>query len=187
MAIRLNNVTLSIMYMYVQVYSMKYSIVRKCTTLYNHYRDQRARYHEIRDKAEVDPSIMSIIIDGMDQSATHLPHLKKISKSSVNLWHLRTHFTGAIVHGKGSSGYLDFLQYPHDPNLTINVLLRILVDRFKEMSPTGLPERLYVQMDNCARENKNQMVFGFMGLLVEQDIFTEVFILSVLHNVQVSA
>ena len=103
----------------------------------------------------------------MDQSASNLPHLKKISKSSVNLWHLRTHFTGAIVHGKGSSGYLDFLQYPHDPNLTINVLLRTLVDRFK---------RLYVQMDNCARENKNQMVFGFMDLLVEQDIFTEVFI-----------
>ena len=40
-------------------------------------RDQRARYHDIRSKAEVDSSIMSIIIDGMDQSATNLPHLKK--------------------------------------------------------------------------------------------------------------
>ncbi len=117
---------------------------------------------------------MSIIIDGMDQSATNLPHMKKINKSSVNLWHLRTHFTGVIVHGKGSSGYLDFLQYPHDPNLTINVLLRILVERFRELGPVGLPERLYVQMDNCARENKNQMVFGFIGLLIEQCVFTEV-------------
>ena len=140
----------------------------------SNYRDQRARYHEIRDRAEIEPVVMSIIIDGMDQSATNLPHHKKISKSSVNLWHLRTHFTGEIVHGKGSSGYLDFLQYPHDPNLTINVLLRILVDRFKETSTTGLPERLYVQMDNCARENKNQMIFGFMALHVEQNIFNEV-------------
>ena len=140
-------------------------------TISDYYRDQRARYHEIRDRAEIEPSVMSIIIDGMDQSATNL---KKIIKSSVNLWHLRTHFTGAIVHGKGSSGYLDFLQYPHDPNLTINMLLRILVDRFKVTSTTGLPKRLYVQMDNCARENKNQMVFGFMALLVEQDIFNEV-------------
>ena len=117
---------------------------------------------------------MSIIIDGMDQSATNLPHLKKISKSTVNLWHLRTHFTGAIVHGKGSEGYLDFLQYPHDPNLTMNVLLRILLRNFRETSTTGLPAKLCVQMDNCGRENKNQMVFGFMSLLVEQDIFTEV-------------
>ena len=88
----------------------------------------------------------------MDQSATNLPHMKKVSKSTVNLWHLRTHFTGAIVHGRGSEGYLDFLQYPHDPNLTMNVLLRILLQNFKEMSTTGLPEKLYVQMDNCARE-----------------------------------
>ena len=40
-------------------------------------RDQRARYHEIREKAEVDQSTMSIIINGMDQSATNLLHLKK--------------------------------------------------------------------------------------------------------------
>ena len=118
--------------------------------------------------------MMSIIIDGMDQSATNLPHLKKVSKSTVNLWHLRTHFTGVIVHGRGAEGYIDFLQYPHDPNLTINVLLRILLRNFSEMSTTGLPAKLYVQMDNCGRENKNQMVFGFMALLVQQDIFTEV-------------
>ena len=31
-----------------------------------------------------------------------------------------------------------------------------------------------MQMDNCARENKNQVVFGFMAILVEQDIFNEV-------------
>ena len=110
----------------------------------------------------------------MDQSATYLPLLKKVSKSTVNLWHLRTHFTEAIVHGRGSEGYLDFLQYPHDPNLTLNVLLRILLQNFKEMSTTGLPEKLCVQMDNCGRENKNLMVFRFIALLVEQDIFTEV-------------
>ena len=31
---------------------------------------------------------------------------------------------------------------PHDPNLTISVLLRILVERFKELDPVGLSERL---------------------------------------------
>ena len=58
----------------------------------------------------------------------------------------------------------------------MNVLLRILLRNFREMSTTGLPAKLCVQMDNCGRENKNQMVFGFMALLVEQDIFTEVYI-----------
>ena len=117
---------------------------------------------------------MSIIIDGMDQSATNLPHLKKISKSTVNLWHLRTHLTGAIVHGHGSEGFLDFLQYPHDPNLTINILLKILVGWFRDLATTSLPERLYIQLDNCGRENKNQFVLAFLALLVQQGVFVEV-------------
>ena len=137
-------------------------------------RDQRARYHEIRHSAETDHSVISIIIDGMDQSATNLPHQKKISKSTVNLWHLRTHFTGAIVHGDCSEGFLDYLQYPHDPNLTINVLLRLLVRRFRDLAATGVPDKLYVQLDNCGRENKNQWVLAFMALLVQEDIFKEV-------------
>ena len=110
----------------------------------------------------------------MDQSATNLPHLKKISKSTVNLWHLRTHLTGAIVHGHGSEGFLDFLQYPHDPNLTINILLKILVGRFRDLATTSLPERLYIQLDNCGRENKNQFVLAFLSLLVQQGVFAEV-------------
>ncbi len=117
---------------------------------------------------------MSIIIDGMDQSATNLPHLKKISKSSVNLWHLRTHLTGAIIHGHGSQGYLDFLQFPHDPNLTINVLLRLIIGRFKALAEAPLPDKLYVQLDNCGRENKNQFVLAFLALLVQEGIFKEV-------------
>jgi len=115
-----------------------------------------------------------MIIDGMDQSATNLPHLKKISKSTVNLWHLRTHLTGIIVHGCGSEGFLDFLQYPHDPNLTINILLKILVGHFKDLATTKLPEKLYVQLDNCGRENKNQFVLAFLALLVQEGVFTEV-------------
>lgn len=117
---------------------------------------------------------MSIIIDGMDQSATNLPHCKKISKSTVNLWHFRTHLTGVIIHGCGSQRYLDFHQYPHDPNLTINVLLRLLIERFSILVQTVLPEKLYVQLDNCGRENKNQFVLAFLALLVQENIFKEV-------------
>lgn len=117
---------------------------------------------------------MSVILDGMDQSATNLPHKKKSSKSAGNLWHLRTHLTGAITHGQNSEGFLDFQQYPHDPNLTINVLLKLLLRNFTMMEATGLPKKLYIQLDNCGRENKNQYVFAFLSLLVELGIFSEV-------------
>ena len=90
-----------------------------------YYREQRKRYHSIREKAETDSSIISMIIDGMDQNSTSMPHIKRMKKSDANLWQLRTHLTGAIIHGHGSWAYLDFLQWPHDPNLTCNIILKV--------------------------------------------------------------
>ena len=111
----------------------------------------------------------------MDQNSTHLPHIKKLPKASVNLTHLRTHLTGVICHGFGAFGYLDYLQYPHDPNLTINILLNVLLTKLSDVPSTGVwPDTLYVQLDNCARENKNQYVLGILALLVELEIFREV-------------
>ena len=138
-------------------------------------REQRKRYHDIRNRAETDSSIMSVIIDGMDQSKASLPHLKKVNKSAANLWRLHTHITGVIVHGHGSEGYVDFLQWPHDPNLTINVLLRVLKEYLPQIAKSGgLPAKLYLQLDNCVRENKNKFVLTFLALLVEQGVFQEV-------------
>ena len=119
---------------------------------------------------------MSIIVDGMDQNATNLPHFKRQSKSAVNLWNLRTHVTGAIIHDNGCYTYCDILQWPHDPNLTINIFLHLLLRQFKEFSNKGLPlpKTLYIQLDNCMRENKNRHVLAFLSLLVQEGIFNEV-------------
>lgn len=121
--------------------------------------------------------MISIIVDGMDQNATHLPHFKRKSKSAVNLWHLRTHVTGAIVHGKGCYTYCDILQWPHDPNLTMNIFLLLLLYQLTEIKNNCLtmPKKLFVQLDNCMRENKNRHVLGFLSLLVEERVFEEVY------------
>ena len=123
---------------------------------------------------------MSVIIDGMDQSKCSLPHLKRLNKSSVNLWKLRIHITGVLVHGYSSSSYVDYLQWPHDPNLTINVLLRVLVDYLPKLAKKGsLPKKLLMQLDNCVRENKNKFVLAFLALLVELGVFQEVSLMHV--------
>ena len=107
----------------------------------------------------------------MDQNKTNLPHMTRITKSVQNLWTLRTHLTGVMVHGRGNYGFFDFLQWSHDCNLTITCLLKT----FELMSKDRpLPRRLLLQMDNCVRENKNKYVMGFMCYLVEKDIFAEV-------------
>jgi len=68
-------------------------------------------------------------------------------------------------------GFFDFMQYPHDCNLTLTSLLCTLHEIVKKGQ---LPRYLRLQMDNCVRENKNKYVLGFLALLVQRRIFLEV-------------
>ena len=73
-----------------------------------------------------------------------------------------SHAIGALIHtraerGKKAHVYLDLLQYPHDSNLTANILLDILTNHCA--SEGHIPNILYLQLDNCFRENKNKYVF----------------------------
>ena len=38
----------------------------------------------------------------------------------------------------------------------------------------NLPEVLYLQLDNTSRENKNQVLFGYLNMLVELGIFKKI-------------
>ena len=111
-------------------------------------RVERKKYHHHREKSRLNPS--TITIDGMDQAKTNLPNMNVIAKSA--LWRLRTHITGILVHtrapfGKLAFAYIDLLQWPHDSNLTINLLLNALLD-FQKSHP--LPATLYLQTDNTS-------------------------------------
>ena len=81
---------------------------------------------------------------------------------------LKVHVTGAIVHGQGAYGFFDIGQYCHDSNMTIYVLINIL-SMFSSLPPT-----LYLQLDNCGRENKNRFIFAFCSLLVKLKIFKKI-------------
>ena len=105
-------------------------------------------------KAKKDPTnYLSVIMDAMDQSKTMLPHFMKPSKAVDSMWKLKTHLLAVRVHGVGDYGYFDNFQYPHGSNLTITTLLNIIC-----MMKDNLPQTLYLQMDNCGRENKNRYV-----------------------------
>ncbi|XP_077869749.1 uncharacterized protein LOC144361813, partial [Saccoglossus kowalevskii] len=142
----------------------------------NCLRLERGGYHSARARARRDPQeITTLIIDGMDQNKTNLPNLVVKDKDSSNLLQLLTHVTGAlhhtdVPHGKLSYVFLDIRQYPHDSNLTMNVLLEMLLERKQELGRT-----LHTQLDNCYRENKNRFVLCLGALLVEYDIFEEVY------------
>ena len=67
----------------------------------------------------------------------------------------RVYFTAPNIH--------------NDANLTISIIHHVITHW-----PGDLPEVLYLQLDNTSRENKNQVVFGYLSMLVELGIFKKV-------------
>ena len=120
---------------------------------------------------------LTIIDDAMDQKTTCIPRLRRKTKATCNLSTVGTHLVGAIFHsgqspnGKEVFGSFDYYQWPHDPNLTGSVLLNMLSRWFERYQ---LPPVLYLQLDNCVKENKNRYVLWLLALLVKLEIFEKV-------------
>jgi hypothetical protein len=111
----------------------------------------------------------------MDQSKTQLPRPRRVSKDTANLQRVKTHLVGIIAHtgyeqqGKHTHGWVDAFQWPHGSSLTASLLLDT-ISRYTE----SLPEVMYLQMDNCSRENKNQYLLCLLALLVQLKVFKKV-------------
>ena len=141
-------------------------------------RCERRKYYHHREKSRNDSvKYLTIIIDGMDQNKTNVPNVCQQTKSTQNLWRVRTHLTGALVHTKAEKGkmvfaFFDLLQWPHDSNLTITLLLAVLHQLQSRLH--ALPKILYLQLDNTSRENKNKYVLSFLALLVQLKVFKKV-------------
>ena len=96
---------------------------------------------------------LTAIDDGMDQKTTNIPKLRQKTKATgtCNLTNVCTHLVGAIFHsgqsstGKDIFGSFDYYQWPHDPNLTATVLLKML---FEWCNCNKLPPILNLQLYN---------------------------------------
>ncbi|KAL3682789.1 hypothetical protein R1sor_000811 [Riccia sorocarpa] len=112
-----------------------------------------------------------IQIDGMDQKKTALPHFAKQPKSVDGAALVGVHLVGAMIfQGKlMTRAFLTYNNIKSDTNLTITVLHKILLDWEGD-----LPHVLYLQLDNTVRENKNNILFAYLTMLLERKVFTKI-------------
>ncbi len=115
------------------------------------FRNEREKYAKHRHKAEKYPSkYMSIIIDGMDQDKTDIPHLISTPKALAGNYTLETHVTGVRVHGRCTMMFIDCKQFPHDSNLTIELLSEVFL-KFKV-------SKYYYKSDVIVTPNRAQVL-----------------------------
>lgn len=138
-------------------------------------RREKMAYYSNRARARRTPdNIMSMIIDGADQSKYDLPHFKDRSHLLSEARRLKMHVYGALVHGpKGGAHAFIIPDHEHQGhNTTIQVIHSILVSHLKKHKK--LPPILKLQLDNTTKQNKGQYLYGYLNLLVEFGVFEDV-------------
>lgn len=114
---------------------------------------------------------LGLVIDGMDQKKTLLPHFLRPPKNLKEENFVQLHVVGALIFNgiMTSRVFINFPNLHNDPNLTVTVIQKILTEWEGD-----LPGTLYVQLDNTARENKNQVLIAYLSMLVEKKVFKKV-------------
>ena len=134
---------------------------------------ERLYYKMKRDKASLHPAEQwSIIMDGADQSAFGIPHF--VEKTKGQRGHaLKVKLVGILEHARENVLRLLTVTEEHETgsNHIVEALHRFIQDR---SSSSSVPPRLYIQLDNCTRENKNRYFFAYVECLISWKVFDEI-------------
>ena len=131
-----------------------------------------------REAAEKPNDILSLALDGGDQGAYGTPYFHQKTKEYDKWYKMRNYVVGVCVHNRG---YPDML-FHHLPifergaNCTIEVLNQVFTYVKEQRRGRDLPRKLFLQLDNCSRENKNKYLLAFLCDLVWKKVFDEVYI-----------
>ncbi len=143
---------------------------------------ERAEYARHRIEAMERPAkVLSVIIDGADQSKFGIPQFAEKSKSEAGNA-IKQKITGVLFHGGLGRG--EFLTYltsadnlPSGANQTIDAFSRcflVLLEHRAFKQSLTKPEILYIQLDNTSKDNKNRFFMAFCEWLIHHGVFKEV-------------
>lgn len=102
------------------------------------------------------------------------------SKEDMDKERLKLHLIGVLCFGGPIPlvTYLSKSDIANDPNLTIHIIMDFLRRTWTEVKNGNgkwcWPEVLYIQLDNATNSNKNNMVFGFLSMLVWRGVFRKI-------------
>lgn len=136
---------------------------------------ERREYQKRCELAALYPSqYTSLIVDGADQSGYGLPHFTVNTKATVG-HSLKVRLIGVLEHGarKHLSLYTMTAEFETGANHIVEALHRTLSSKALGSKLQG---KLFLQVDNCTRENKNSFLFCYLECLVAWGVYEEIFV-----------
>ncbi len=145
--------------------------IRKEKTGHNEFiAMERREYLRKAELAMLRPSkYLSVVIDGADQSAYSLPHFVTKVKD-VRGQGLKVHLIGVLQHL--SMNRLRLFTMTEDHQTGANHIVECVHRFVNDVAREGpLPRTLFLQLDNCVRENKNQYLLSYLDALIQWSVF----------------
>jgi hypothetical protein len=126
---------------------------------------ERLTYQEKRLEAEQWPqSVLSLILDG--SHGAYVPWIRNPPSHLTAMWRVPFTIFSSIDHGHKDTEMLIVPPFwSHDPNMFLSILHQDLLRLLDTGHRLGQPT-LYLQLDNCVRENKNNYVFAYLAYLI---------------------
>ena len=142
-------------------------------------RTMRRQYYARWELSMTEPeTYLSTIADGMDQAKVRVPRNGRDSKAITKQMDLG--LEGVLFHGplKRMDFYLVPRTFKGGSNVTIHCLNESLKRMQKAYADVGLnwPKTWFLQLDNTTKENKNQFVLAWLQLLVDTNVFDEIYV-----------
>jgi len=108
---------------------------------------------------------LSLIIDGMN--TVLFPISIPIPKATSRIEKLKLHIHGIIDHGhKKKQFYGSLDHWSHGSDYIATLLMCYIKSKVLLPSVNKFPHTLYLQTDNCWKENKNITIFSTLGMLL---------------------
>ena len=92
--------------------------------------------------------------------------LLQTTKTSTSMMKIRQYVLGAVVHHRGVYLFRSLDNFARGSNSTIGCLHQLFSVLVDEDGGRPLPKTVFLQMDNCTRENKNKYLMAYLSDLV---------------------
>jgi hypothetical protein len=144
-----------------------------CRLHYQLHSTERLLYSDRIQTSQAHPNrLLHLVVDC--PSDYNLPHIVPVTKSTGMLPKLPVHAVGVINHSQQLRDYSFFLSdYKKNPNLILTILFLHIQNHIEH---NGHPPILWLQLDNCFKENKNRWMLAFAFWLIHIKWFQEVMI-----------
>lgn len=147
------------------------SIVKALQEHHKQQTSERKKLYKNQNKCYDNPNkYLGLIIDGMDQKKTLLPHFFRTPKNLQEGNFIQYHLVGCMVFNGKMLPWVYFTapNIHSDANMTITIIHDVISHWFG-----NILEFLYLQLDNTCCENKNPFLFGYLNMILELIFFSE--------------